>query len=342
MKHEASISNARHLFYENGTRDRETVFLQPFQTQDIAGMNSYFSEIINRMTPAEVQASYAWAEQWLVRQRGEISQNPFIVFGPVSQASEQKGLRDTPTEIPRTVPIFTSSIDERFSNLAMEFNGWRSQNEAIILVAEKIRDAGMRPYVRIHPNAGWKSAIELVRLIEDCEANGIEVQLPWLGPSTYDLIRHSSVIVTWGSTLSLEATARGVNVFNLGRTRYDNLIDIKLISKDTIQSLQFGQRTQVDVLKSLLAIYVTRHWGIGFRFAHQHPIFYSYGIPRNLRVIRSFFNALENLVLRPNSFVPNQMLFFLARFFGKRLSIQITLLLMRFVAFRYSINREPR
>ena len=91
--------------------------------------------------------------------------------------------------------------------------------------------------------------------------NNVEIVLPWNSPSTYELLEISDVVITWGSTVSLESTARGIPTINLGRTSYDSIIDVALLSSS-------GSFKEIDLTamkpdpnKSLIAAYLTRNWG---------------------------------------------------------------------------------
>lgn len=334
MKHGAELRKSKIMYYENGTRERESVFIEPFQTQDIESMNKYFKELIGRLDKSQQIEAISWASAWLKRQKSDPNLNPFVFLDVSKQVTPIPRSKKRFLESSSLVPIFTSSIDERFSNLAMNFNGWQSQIDGIISISQRLVDTGRIPYVRIHPNAGWKSASELIEIIRKCKDNNIDFQLPWHGPNTYELISRAQMIITWGSTVSLESTAIGIPTFNLGRTRYDCSIDVQIVSKESLSKIDFAKTNDVDPRKTLIAIYITRHWGIEPRFSDLHPTFDVEMRSSGYRKRMAFYLALENFVFRPVSFVPNHIYFPIRKLLGDNLASIITLIMIRIVAIR--------
>jgi hypothetical protein len=56
---------------------------------------------------------------------------------------------------------------------------------------------------------------------------GVEVVRAFDRVSSYDLLAHAQLVVTWGSTLGLEAVAAGVPVWLLGHSTYDLSADVR-------------------------------------------------------------------------------------------------------------------
>jgi hypothetical protein len=153
-------------------------------------------------------------------------------------------------EIPLCV-FFTSSTDERYSNLGIDMNGWNSQEEAIIQTHEVLKRSGFNFLVRIHPNAGWKTWTELRRMTSALKKNGITYVLPWEIPSTYELLQKINLAATWGSTVCIEATALGIPTINLGRTPYDNVIDVMVVNPQNIKTINFREISKPIASKSI-------------------------------------------------------------------------------------------
>lgn len=160
----------------------------------------------------------------------------------------------------RTVPIFTSSIDERISNLPLDLNGWEGQYRAIESVSNRLRELRYDPVIRIHPNAVHKSWAELLELLKMIKRIGVKAIMPWSTVSTYEMLESAPLAVTWASTVSLESTARGIPTANLGPTKFGDLIDIEKLSPNLIPKWE-PSLSRKPSKKSLLAIYVTRHYG---------------------------------------------------------------------------------
>ena len=194
-----------------------------------------------------------WSLDWLKKQSSDVNQNQFL------STKLNASYNSLSSEKPIAV-VFNSSIDERFSNLGVEMNGWESQPQAITQVVSALKDSGFHCIVKVHPNTGNKSWHELAGLVKPLISGGIDFVLPWDQISTYELLKYAQIVVTWGSTVSLEATAMGIPTFNLGRTQFDNLIDVQLICPRNVREIK-NKIVAPDPLKTYRAIYLTQNWG---------------------------------------------------------------------------------
>jgi len=256
IKHAAINFQTSYVHFERCFRGAGRLFFQSFQTQDTKKMNKYFAELLESYNAKELHKAKEWSKSWLLKQSGSISANPFITF--ISKGSERKYA----IKSKGLVPIFTSSIDERFSNLGIDLNKWESQTQALVSVSKRITSLGYSTITRIHPNTGWKSWRELIELVSALRNANLRYILPWENVSSYDLLESAPLVVTWGSTLALESTARGIPTFNLGFSRFDELIDIELVSGGNISNWSPDLTIKPSQEKSLLAIYVSRNYGL--------------------------------------------------------------------------------
>lgn len=272
LKHGVKEQSAEILHWERSFRRAKKVFLQPFQTQDVDAMNSYFIAIKSQATLAERENWREWSTEWLFEQEHNSNQNPFLIKG-IDNGDWSKSYEFRKHQETRRVPIFTSSLDERLSNLSHDLNGWVNQMDAILRTSEALSEEGFIPHVRLHPNLGWKSFRELIESVRFLRKNGVSFQLPWEGPSSYHLLNSAPLVVTWGSTISLESTAKGIPTFNLGRTRFDTLIDVTVIRAPD-QPLKIKELClKPDLEKSLEAIYITRNYGLNLELFNLRPQF---------------------------------------------------------------------
>jgi hypothetical protein len=255
VKHAAVEFDKRFLFFERGFAGTKKIFLQEFQTHDISRMNEYFELLASELSFSEVKNASMWSEQWLERQHEQSGSNQFFDL--------KRSVRLKVDYKDNLVPIFTSSIDERFSNLTYDLNGWSSPTEACVQFYTWLLENDMSPVIRIHPNAGWKSWRELLELVAAFEKNAVKFILPWENPSSYELIEYAKFVVTWGSTLSLESLARGIKTMNLGPSRFDSLARIKLVSKEDCERFRLAEIPEPDTTRAHLAIYLTRNHGVG-------------------------------------------------------------------------------
>lgn len=337
LKHESQRYSARVFYWERGFRHTRKVFLQNFQTQDMDFMNAYLLALKNKATQEERQAWHSWASNWLLEQEFDPSKNPFLVKG-VSDDSMRKGLSLQQLQSTGFVPIFTSSLDERMSNLVYDMNEWSNQTEAIVWVTKALSQRGNLPYVRLHPNLGWKSFRELIETVRELIRNKIAFQLPWENPSSYKLLSKASFVITWGSTISLESTARGIPTLNMGRTRFDSLIDVELLNRSGLESNLSKLPVNPDKLKSLEAIFLTRNYGLPLENSERKPeieiLFLEDKILakkfRNLLVlIRQVLSSMANTS-------PNLVYISLRKLIG----IRVATIIMRKTV--YAIARFPR
>ena len=240
----AEKTTTRYLIFERGSRGNGRFHLQPHQTQDFNSVRQYFWDFFNS---GRIDASIFLddSKHFLDLQQNDSRFNPFAkrwVQSPSNSDSAEK----TPLCV-----FFTSSTDERYSNLGIDMNGWNSQEEAIIQTNEALKRTGFDFLVRIHPNAGWKTWTELRRMISALRKNRIGYVLPWEVPGTYELLQKVSLAATWGSTVCIEATALGIPTINLGRTPYDNVIDVLVITPDNINTVNFNEVPQPVASKSI-------------------------------------------------------------------------------------------
>lgn len=246
-------AGAKFLSLEHGKPNGMRFHLQNFQTQEYAKMRLYFESLLGMMSSKNMEASLDWGSEWLAKQSGDAESNPHLILKSfVKKETKLNG---------KVVSIFNSSFDERFSNLGIELNEWQNQEEAITTVACEFRKKGFLPIVRIHPNTinkGWREICTLVGALEKFD---IPIVLPWNEPSTYELIDMSDFVVTWGSTVAIESTARGVPTLNLGRTSYDTILDVVIISKSNFKNIIESKFDLPSPKKSLIAAYLTRNWG---------------------------------------------------------------------------------
>jgi hypothetical protein len=232
------------LIFERGSRGNGRFHLQPHQTQEFDSMRLYYWDYFNS-SRIDSSISTDSSTHFLNLQKNDPVFNPFARCW-AKNASNVEPRDDNPLCV-----FFTSSTDERYSNLGIDMNGWNSQEEAIIQIHVALKQSGFDFLVRIHPNAGWKTWTELRRMISALEKNGIAYVLPWEIPGTYELLQKIKLAATWGSTVCIEATAQGIPTINLGRTSYDNVIDVLVINPQNINTINFREVQKPMALKSI-------------------------------------------------------------------------------------------
>lgn len=247
------------LIFERGTRGNGRFHLQPHQSQDFNSVRRYYWDYFNS-NRIESAISTDDSKHFLDLQKNDSRFNPFAKRW--AQSLSDSGSQE---EMSLCV-FFTSSTDERYSNLGIDMNGWNSQEEAIIQTYAALKRSSFDFLVRIHPNAGWKTWTELRRMISVLRKNRIGYVLPWEVPGTYELLQKVSLAATWGSTVCIEATALGIPTINLGRTPYDNVIDVLVISPDNIDTINFNEVPKPVASKSIR--YFNARLQYGFQVEH--------------------------------------------------------------------------
>lgn len=316
MKQEAQRLGAQILYYE---KFRNRTFLQSFQTQDNSSMADHFLSWQSRTSERDKALWREWSKSWLERQRNSIYQNPYIIFDDFDRnRSGDFGASQIANK--SVVPIFSSSLDERLSNVSFDLNGWSSQNEAIGRASRKVREWGQSPHVRLHPNLMSKSLRELLEIVAFLKRNNISFQFPWQGPSTYELLDNAKFIVTWGATVSLESTAQGTPAINLGKTKFNSLTDIHELNPTFLDSFKFFDLKEPNIEKSLEAIYMVQNYGIHGIWKGRPEIAWKSGMgDKNLlKSAGRVVNELINYIFVPGSIKPRHIFKLLELIFGSR------------------------
>jgi hypothetical protein len=133
----------------------------------------------------------------------------------------------------KVIGLFTSSQDE-FAALGPEWHiqDWTDQWIAFDHVLNTLEPSGFAFYLRIHPNFTTKSHASFVResgQIEELLRKHPNIRVIWHDEqvNSYSLIASTDVVVVWDSTIGLEASGRGVPVWELAASYYDLYTDIR-------------------------------------------------------------------------------------------------------------------
>ena len=126
----------------------------------------------------------------------------------------------------RNVVIFNSSEDE-FISVGREFDKYKifeTQLDGIIAILDKLKGSDINVFLRIHPNLTTVKTKEIdVLLGLDKRYENLTVIPPASKVSTYSLIKNADKVVTFGSTVGVEAVYWGTPSILLGASFYRNL-----------------------------------------------------------------------------------------------------------------------
>lgn len=175
----------------------------------------------------------------------------------------------------RNIVIFNSSEDE-FAAIGdtLKERLFRTQLEGLKFIAELVKDqSNISVYVRIHPNLKGIKNSTVTGIYDLCSAN-FHVIDPDSTISSYALIDSSDVIVTFGSTVGIEATFWNKPSILLGDSFYKDL------------GSTYNPRTQDELSKLLLDDHPAKEKLGAYKYG-----FYinSYGIDYNLYQAEGLF-----------------------------------------------------
>ncbi|MFT6335913.1 MAG: hypothetical protein ACI86M_002538 [Saprospiraceae bacterium] len=121
------------------------------------------------------------------------------------------------------IAIFNSSEDEMKVIQEWENDMYKSQNEAIVKICEMFLDSPLYHfYLRVHPNLGVLDNLQMREISQFSFPN-----LTIIGPNeqidTYALLDSADKIITFGSSIGIEATYWGKISIMLGKSFYSYL-----------------------------------------------------------------------------------------------------------------------
>jgi hypothetical protein len=169
---------------------------------------------------AEEKKRVAWA--WFEQRRNARRSDAQLVY----TGEQVHGLLPTSlTSQTRNIVIFNSSEDE-FATLEDWWNPfYRNQNEGVAQILEALHNiAPLRFFVRLHPNLKGVENSQTRRLRELAATFPTAEFIPADSSiSTYALIDACDAVLTFGSTVGVEALYRGKPSILMGRAPYEDL-----------------------------------------------------------------------------------------------------------------------
>jgi len=247
------------LSYEHGEPKNIRFHLQKFQPQEISRLGDWLTS--NEKVPIYNQiVDCQTAIDWIRKQR--TSSNKFFLStntskGKVHLRSERK-----------TIVFFSSSADERLSNLSTDSSIVSNQIEWIKFLSGLSDQLRFDFSVRLHPNACNKSWLDLALLYREIKRlKGIKIYLPWSRVDTYSILDAAKVVISYGSTVSLEAAYQGIKSATITETKFSKLSKIPIISYENCKS--FLLQDSQPMSKSLLEEAIFHRFNYGYELAHD-------------------------------------------------------------------------
>lgn len=234
------------LSLEHGSRPGQSFHFENFQTQDRISFQKRVSDCRLKLSDEDVAEITTWSKLWLTNQRSSSSQNDFLRNG-----STENRIKSIP--IRPIVPIYTSSLDETLSETQWSTIDYEILVSRTVEVSLKIAKFSYTPLVIVHPNALKRSWGDLVYLVKRLRAHNIGYVLPWEQTSPYSFLQNAPFVVSWRSTISVEASADGIPSFLLADSIFDLVADVRIL--DFPLNSSSLSEWEVDPFGSYLYIY---------------------------------------------------------------------------------------
>ena len=123
----------------------------------------------------------------------------------------------------KNLSIFVSSEDEYsgFSEWSWPFGA--TQFDVLRQIMPRLLYLGFTVWIRLHPHLKGRLDNSQIIQMSSLSQDGVHVIAPDAPVDSYALISNSSNVISFGSTIGLEATYMGVNTILLGHSIYENL-----------------------------------------------------------------------------------------------------------------------
>ena len=303
-------------------------FYEKFQTSDLNLIDNYLKSSSKNIK--EEKDLEHFATTWASRQANSVTENVYL--------KNQTKVKTHKRMSSPTCTIFTSSIDEFYSNLPFEDFGWGTQENGIKSIVERLNIQNYVTTVRLHPNLGNKSWVDVISTYMELGKLRCRLVYPWEFESSYGLVDNSDLVITWGSTIGLEAAFRGKKVAFFGPTIYRSLLRAEQLTPKNLVNFHFSEIDPIEKSNAIEAIYMSRNWG---RFISDTNPFKPCSFDCKILELHenSFklkamanFNEILKIFRGRLRTSPNQTHHYLLKVFGKKLSSRIMVLLVELLA----------
>ncbi|HMM82451.1 MAG TPA: hypothetical protein PJ998_04670 [Terrimesophilobacter sp.] len=220
----AKSLDRRIVHYEKGEKP-DTYWLSDHSTLDRVATQSSVDSVLAHLTEEEsIELGKTWMNR---RSKGGNSANIYSRF------FHDESKADYGQTAQKVVGLFTSSQDE-FAALGPEWHvqEWGDQWEAFDAVLSHLSQFDFSFYLRVHPNFATKSHASFFREkahIEKLQGRHPALKVIWHDEqvNSYTLLNQTDVVVVWDSTIGLEASGRGLPVWELAASYFDLYADVR-------------------------------------------------------------------------------------------------------------------
>jgi hypothetical protein len=222
------------FYFENGSTPGRRYYLAPTEPQNVVEFQEWFKKsILNKKSIEDRLLNEERAKKWF-----ESRENNPPRFG---QDLREKNFSTDDFGIRQTLGIFLSSLGEMDyldGSLESQFQAW---GELIKIIASK-DETGV--VIRFHPNMlnySWNDIIEFnhffTRTLKKRGVSKVKLIQPWADVSSYEILKKLDGLITWNSTIGLEAAYRGIPIAVLANTFYSKIIGLEPLSLERVEAL---------------------------------------------------------------------------------------------------------
>ena len=258
IKFFCKLNDKDFLCLEGGMPTGKRMHLSKFQSSVVSELSQELQSQLNR-TDISIHHQIEFADNFLQKNMTDKRFNHYL-----SLATSSISKIAAEIEKLKIITIFPISLGEFRSNNGIESFGWASQYEAI---ENSIRYLAEREYeirIRMHPNGARNSWRDIKALENLCERYRVKIYLPWDEIDSYQLLKESEYVFTWGSTIGLEASALGKKTYVYGKSNYSEIADIRIFSPMTLLEPDLENWTPNKNLAKQ-AIFIRNNYGVNLQ-----------------------------------------------------------------------------
>lgn len=264
-----------------------------------------YKEEINKIWEKETnnELKYTIAEKWFKDRRNKVEQSWYSF----TTAQETGKLPSNFDHNQENIAIFNSSIDEYYA-----FDEWSSiieKNDNVLIeniIKHYENDRKKHFYLRIHPNLKTIKNTQIAELVElsNKKYKNLTIIWPEEDIDSYALLNECDKVVTFGSTIGIEATYWGKPSILAGKAIYDSLDCVYVANDyDTIFKLIDVPNLQAKDYKNGFP-YIFWQATHGIRFNYYHAInlplgsflgvnLFENGEKRKINLLQKIFSILN-------------------------------------------------
>lgn len=262
----ALVTNTPFLIHERGA-DMYKYFLKPFMPHDVEKLEEEMLEVWKKnYINKELIGAQFFEKRRLGFDQGWVS------F--VKEENKGKGLNHVSGK--KLISYFSSSEDEYAAvGDIYKWNRWPSQLDAVYSLIDVIRNnPDLYLIIRLHPHKAEKDKSDLQVWCNLSIPDNAMIIMPDDPIDTYKLIEQSSIVVTSGSTVGIEAVYWGKPSICLGPSLFSKLNAVFLPNNSKeLEKLILSNQLHVDKNASLPYGYYMTTFGIDFIYYVPNTLF---------------------------------------------------------------------